>query len=107
MWGLLLVEQIKRNLNVNLKDTYFVKIMRQRYGKLSRRPNEFKKRLQRNAGGWFLPFFHNSKASHEHSEKKNDKGYILSNVSKVKNEMEKEEEYSTTFPNTLLQEQSS
>lgn len=58
--------------------------------------------FKENAGRWFLPFFHNSKASHEHSEKKNDKGYILSNVSKVKNEKEKEEEYSTTFPNSLL-----
>ena len=52
--------------------------------------------FKENAGGWFLPFSHNSKASHEHSEKKNDKGYILSKVSKVKNEKEKEEEYSTT-----------
>lgn len=25
--------------------------------------------FKENAGGWFLPFFYNSKASHEHSEK--------------------------------------
>ena len=50
--------------------------------------------FKQSVGGWFLPFFHNFKASHEHSEK--NKGYILSNVSKVKNEKEKKEGYSTT-----------
>ena len=29
-----------------------------------------KRDFKENAGGWFLPFFHNSKASHEHAEKK-------------------------------------
>lgn len=44
------------------------------------------------------------KASHEHSEK-NDKGYILSNVNKVKNEKEKKkEEYPTASQKSTLLE---
>ena len=33
--------------------------------------------FKENAGGWFLPFSHNSKASHEHSEKKMIKLYLI------------------------------
>lgn len=52
--------------------------------------------FKQNVGGCFLPFFHNFKASHEHSEK--NKGYILSNVSKVKKEKEKKRGVFHDFP---------